>query len=123
MVPFLIVLTFFLLLCTGMLVARRYGAIPTYIGFAWVIPVASIVWLKGESQLGFSESLLNLPFVLVVLMVSFVLSAGCFPAILASNKESLSAGRVAGLSVAALLHGIPFLLCVMIYLFVIFFGK
>jgi hypothetical protein len=112
-----------LLLVSGILLARKYGLIPAYIGFAWLIPVTSVVWLKGEGVLGFGESLLNMPFVLTVIAASFVLSAICFPMILISNKASLSLIRVIGLSLGALLHGVPFLLYIFIYLFVIFFGK
>lgn len=123
MIPALIFLTFVLLLGSGFLIARKYGSIPAYIGFAWLIPVTSIIWLKGEGKLGFSESLLNLPFVLTVTAASFLLSVICFPIILLTNRESLSVLRVVGLSVGALLHAIPFLIYIFFYLFVIFFGK
>jgi len=123
MIPALIFLTFVLLLGSGLLVSRRYGSIRAYIGFAWLIPVTSIIWLKGESVLGFGESLLNIPFVITAIAASFVLSVICFPAILITNKESLSVVRSVGLSLAALLYAVPLLLYLFIYVFVILFGK
>lgn len=92
MIPSLIFLTFVWLLWTGFLVARRYGPIPPYIGFAWLFPVTSLCWLAA----GIDQSLIRIPFALTVIAASFVLSVICFPMILHTNREPLSVLIVVG---------------------------
>ena len=121
--PSLITLVFILFVCAGVWVARTYGAIPAYIGFAWLIPLASFVWLKwGEGELGFGTSNLNVPFVMGVIGIS-VLLFFCFPLIIGMNRDHLSALTVVGLIISALLHGFAFLFYVLVYLSVLIFGK
>ena len=123
MLPSLIGLTFLLLLCVGLWVARRYGPVRAYAGFAWLIPLASFIWLKWEFESGFGSSALNVPFVLTVVGVSFVLGVVCFPLLVYRNRGRLSALKVAGLLICALLHGFPFLLYVLIFASVLIWGK
>ena len=124
MLPPLIFLTFVLLICVGLWVARRYGAVPAYLGFAWLIPLASLTWLRwGESKLGFGESILNAPFLLTVLAASFILGVVCFPVLIAKNRGRLSILKVVGLSFSSLLHGSACLLYVLIFAAVLIWGK
>lgn len=123
MVPALITFTFALLVGVGLLTARRYGAIAAYIGFAWLIPLASFVWLKwGEGELGFGTSSFNLPFVLGVIGISALLLI-CFPLLVGINRDNLSALTVVGLIISALLHGFAFLFYMLVYVSVLIFGK
>jgi hypothetical protein len=119
----LIVLAFLLLLCAGLWVARRYGPIRAYVGFAWLIPLTSIIWFKWEFESGLGSSALNVPFVLTVIGVSFVLAVVCFPLLVYRDRGRLSPLRAAGLLTGALLHGFPFLLYVLVFASVLIWGK
>ena len=99
--------TLILLVCAGMLLALRYGAVAGYIGFAWVLPVAAALWLNFEYEL-FGTSMLNLPFVYTLVTLSFILSVICFPLLIISRWGELPILIMAGLSLSAFLHGIPF---------------
>ncbi len=124
MLPPLIFLAFILVICAGLWVARRYGAITAYLGFAWLVPLTSLVWLKwGESRLGFGESVLNAPFLLTVLAASFTLGVVCLPLLIARNRGRLSPLKVVGLSLGSLLHGSACLLYVLIFAAVLIWGK
>ena len=123
MLPLLIALTFVMLVYAGLWVARKYGAIPAYIGFAWLIPLTTLIYLKWEYNLGFPFSLINVPFVLAVTGISLLLSAICFPLLIHLNRGRLSVPKVIGLSVSALLHGSPFLLYVFTFISVLIWGK
>src|SRR5215213_8965384 len=124
MLPLLIFLTFVLLIFAGLWVARRYGPVPAYLSFAWLIPLTSFTWLRwGESELGFGESILNVPFLLAVLAASFMLGAICFPLLIAKNRGRLSILKVVGLSLGSLLHGSACLLYALIFAAVLIWGK
>lgn len=124
LLPPLIVLTFVLLVCAGLWVARKYGAVPAYIGFSWVIPLASFIWLKwGEDELVFGTSALNIPFVTAILGISSLLFLICLPLLIGINRGHLSSLTTVGLIIGGLLHGFPFLLYISIYLSVLIYGK
>ena len=97
---------FILLVCAGLWVAARYGAVAGYVGFAWLLPLAAALWLKYEYEL-FGISPLNEPFVYTLVGMSFVLVVVCFPLLIAAEWGELSALTLAGLSLSSFLHGIP----------------
>jgi len=107
-VSFLAFATFILLMCAGLFGAARFGTVAGYIGFAWLMPLAGVLWWNYEFEL-FGISPLNTSFVYMLLGASCVLSAVCFPLLIVTGWGSLAAPAWAGLSIAAMLHGIPFL--------------
>jgi hypothetical protein len=121
--PFLISFISLMLIVAGWMVARKYGALTAYVAFVWVIPVVSIVWLKWEDRLGFDGSFITLPFLLGVVLVSFLVGIVCLPLILYLNWRQLSVLKIAGLILCGLSHAFPSLLFAFIWVYVIFFGK
>jgi len=111
----LVFITFLLLVCASVWVALKYGTVTAYIGFAWLIPLAGIIWWTFEYKI-FGSSGLNLPFVLTFIIVS-LLAVLCFPVLIVLYWHHLSGLRRAGLMVSAFLHGIPFLMFLLMLLF------
>lgn len=116
--PPIIFAGFVLLIGGGVLVAWNYGAVAAYIGFAWVIPLAGIIWLKDEDIFGF----LNLTYAITVIGVS-LLALICFPFIVSMHWHDLTTVWRVGLIISALLHGFPLLLYLWVYVSVLIWGK
>jgi hypothetical protein len=89
----------------------------------WVIPLVTVVWLKGEDRFAFGSSFISLYFVLFVILVSFVVGIVCLPLILYLNWRRLSVSKVAGVVVCGLLHSSPFFLFVFILVAMLVGGK
>ncbi len=94
------------LLGAGVWVAWRYGVVAGYVGFAWVVPLAGLLWWNFEFEM-FGISPLNTPFILAVLWGSFVLSVVCFPLIVVTQR-GMSTLALAGVAAGALLNAVPF---------------
>jgi hypothetical protein len=108
----------------AIVVAWKYGAVFSYVLFVWVTPSASVLWLKwGENQLGFQFSSLNIPFVMAVLLLGFVVGIVCFPVLLYLNWRRLSAIKKLGLGLCAVAHSFPFSLYLLIWVSVLIWGK
>jgi len=106
---FLITLT--LLIFLGLWVAFKYGSVTAYIGFSWVIFLASIYWWHYELNA------LNFEFLQTLIVVSFLLSVICLPMLIVTNWKTLSVKKFLGLIVSAFFHGIPFLMYLLLTIF------
>ena len=91
----------------GVWVALRYGAVAGYVGFAWVVPLAAVLWWNYEFEM-FGISPLNLPFVLSLIWGGFLLSVVCFPLLVLTEWERLSLLSFLGLMAGSFLNAIPF---------------
>jgi hypothetical protein len=84
-VSVLVFSAFILLMCAGLLVAARFGASVGYVGFAWLMPLAGVLWWNYEYEL-FGISPLNAPFLYTLLGASSVLCGVCFPLLVATGR-------------------------------------
>lgn len=107
-ISFLVFAAFIMLVCAGLLVAARFGAVAGYVGFAWLLPLAGVLWWNFEYEL-FGISPLNTPFIFTLLGTSMVLCVVCFPLLMVVRWRDTSVGEAAALTFAAVLHGVPFL--------------
>jgi hypothetical protein len=123
MLALFVCLGFVLLMCIGLWVARRYGPTAAYVGLAWLIPLMAIIWTKWENELGFGFSSVNVWFGTIIILASALLSVFCFPLLIDANKGRLTVLKVVGLFIAALLHGLPFLLVLIMYVSFLMWGK
>jgi hypothetical protein len=75
-----------------------------------LLPSVSIPWFISPTQLGFAGSLFNLPFIIGLFFVSFVLGIVCLPVLLYLNWRRLSGLARVGVFLCGTLYAFPILL-------------
>ena len=106
--PLLVIfIAYILLICGSLFATWKYGIVTSYIGFAWLVPLAGIIWAKGYFAFGFTTSSFGVPFCLTAIVLS-LLALLCLPVMVAIYWHDLSVICRIGMMVAALSHGLPF---------------
>jgi hypothetical protein len=115
--PLLIVFVAYIgLICGSLLATWKYGIVTSYIGFAWLVPLAGIIWAKGYFAFGFTTSSFGDPFCLTAIVLS-LFALLCLPVIVAIYWHELSVIWRICLVAAGLSHGLPFEVLLYFYIF------